>query len=114
MVVKVKWSMPCVENLVTTYTFDGDGRAYLKMTFRNPLFRMPRFGFTMSLAEGYENMVLLGRGPHENYCDRQRAADFGLYVGNEKLSGTTISIRRKTATIPLLNVLPWTAMTNTP
>ena len=85
VVVKVKWSMPCVENLVTTYTFDGDGRAYLKMTFRNPLFRMPRFGFTMSLAEGYENMVLLGRGPHENYCDRQRAADFGLYVGNEKL-----------------------------
>ncbi len=84
-VVKVKWHMPFVRGLRTVYTFDGDGRVGMKMSFRNPLFRMPRYGFTFTTAEGYEKMAFLGKGPHENYCDRARSANFGLYGGKESL-----------------------------
>ncbi len=40
---------------------------------------MPRFGMTLALPEGYENLTWFGRGPHENYSDRKESAFVGVY-----------------------------------
>ena len=42
---------------------------------------IPRFGMTFSLPAGYENLSWFGRGPHENYIDRNTSAFVGLYHG---------------------------------
>jgi len=35
---------------------------------------MPRFGFRFSMPGSFENLSWFGRGPHENYCDRNTSA----------------------------------------
>ena len=42
---------------------------------------LPRIGVKMATAPGFENLTWLGRGPHENYCDRNASAFVGLYKG---------------------------------
>ncbi|MCX6238232.1 MAG: DUF4981 domain-containing protein [Bacteroidia bacterium] len=45
---------------------------------------IPRMGMNLQLAREYENMQWLGRGPQENYCDRNSGALVGLYNGKVK------------------------------
>ena len=40
---------------------------------------MPRIGVVAVLAPGFEQLSYFGRGPWENYSDRNRSAQFGLY-----------------------------------
>ncbi len=40
---------------------------------------LPRVGMKLALPAGYENVQWLGRGPHENYIDRNASAMVGLY-----------------------------------
>jgi beta-galactosidase len=40
---------------------------------------VPRFGMNMVLPEGYEQLKFFGRGPHENYIDRNCSSQVGLY-----------------------------------
>ena len=40
---------------------------------------MPRFGMHMILHPSFENVTWFGRGPFDNYCDRQAAAAVDLY-----------------------------------
>jgi beta-galactosidase len=40
---------------------------------------IPRLGMMMVLPEGYENVTWFGRGPWENYVDRNTAAFVDLY-----------------------------------
>jgi len=40
---------------------------------------LPRLGMDMTLPVGFENVEWLGRGPHENYQDRNSGAAVGLY-----------------------------------
>ena len=42
---------------------------------------LPRLGLTMSLPVGFEQFSWFGRGPHENYIDRNKGAAVGLYQG---------------------------------
>ena len=44
---------------------------------------MPRFGMRMAMPVEFDNLKFFGRGPHENYCDRNRGAFIGLY--NDKV-----------------------------
>ncbi len=37
---------------------------------------------TFSVPAGYENLSWFGRGPHENYIDRNTSAFVGLYKGS--------------------------------
>jgi beta-galactosidase len=43
---------------------------------------LPRLGFQMSLPEGFEQITWYGRGPHENYVDRNSGAPVGVYSGS--------------------------------
>jgi beta-galactosidase len=45
---------------------------------------IPRMGMTIQLAREYENMQWYGRGPQENYWDRNTGALVGLYTGKVK------------------------------
>ncbi|MDF1548496.1 MAG: glycoside hydrolase family 2 TIM barrel-domain containing protein [Bacteroidales bacterium] len=40
---------------------------------------MPRFGMRMAITKAYKNVEYFGRGPHENYCDRNSSAFVGKY-----------------------------------
>ena len=42
---------------------------------------LPRIGLQMTVPGGYEQFTWYGRGPHENYVDRNYGAQVGLYSG---------------------------------
>jgi len=56
---------------------------HFKATAQN-LPEIPRMGMNLQLSREYENMQWLGRGPQENYSDRNTGALVGLYSGKVK------------------------------
>lgn len=67
---------------VTTQLLLGAGQFQLGFRIkrlRDDLPDLPRFGFEMALAPGFEELAWLGRGPWESYPDRKAAARLGLY-----------------------------------
>ena len=64
------------------YTVYGNGTADVAATFHAPgNFNLPRLGLTATLSPALENVDWFGRGPIENYTDRQAAAFIGRYSG---------------------------------
>jgi hypothetical protein len=67
-----------------TYTVYGSGdiqvEAHIIPAADLPF--LPRLGFQMSLPEGFEQFTWYGRGPHENYSDRNNGAPVGVYSGS--------------------------------
>nr|WP_315824441.1 beta-galactosidase small subunit [Paraflavitalea speifideiaquila] len=97
--------LPVTVSLVLTgidvpYTIDyfiqNDGAirvtAAIDMTGRD-LPELPRFGMRMILPARYGNLRYYGRGPWENYGDRNTAAFIGLYAGEVKDQSTRSYIR---------------------
>jgi beta-galactosidase len=67
---------------ITEYTIKGNGEIFVKNTYtpgEKKFIELPRFGMTLVLNPGYDNMKWFGRGPFENYQDRYTAAFVGLY-----------------------------------
>lgn len=52
---------------------------YKKGSMNTP--EMPRFGMIMTLNNQYDNLTYYGRGPWENYSDRNNASHIGIYSG---------------------------------
>jgi beta-galactosidase/beta-glucuronidase len=65
----------------TTYSIYGDGEILLenRLQAEANLPVLPRVGLVMTLPPGFEQLTWFGRGPHENYPDRQEGAAVGLY-----------------------------------
>jgi beta-galactosidase len=68
------------------YTIYGDGsiavdNAVLPQGRKIPLARM---GVRLQLDKSFDEFTYLGRGPMENYSDRKRGSDFGLYSSTVK------------------------------
>lgn len=64
------------------YTMTADGALTVNVTYKagaNELPEMPRFGMIMSLNKEFDNFAYYGRGPWENYADRNTASFIGLY-----------------------------------
>ncbi len=63
------------------YTIRGDGQIAVKNTFTPQGERIPlaRIGVRMELDQRLNQFTYLGRGPMENYTDRMRGSDVGLY-----------------------------------
>ena len=66
------------------YTVRGDGGVLVETAFtpRGDAARlpeMPRVGVKMALPPGFERVAWFGRGPHENYADRNGSAFVGRY-----------------------------------
>ncbi len=64
-----------------SYTIAGDGSIAVKNKFVPTGDRIPlaRIGVRMMLNKSYDRFTYLGRGPMENYSDRDRGSDVGLY-----------------------------------
>jgi beta-galactosidase len=65
------------------YTVYGSGDVVVEntITVSENLPPLPRVGVKMTLPAGYERFAWFGRGPHENYVDRNAGAAVGLYSG---------------------------------
>lgn len=64
------------------YSLTSDGALEIVPSFKkgnNMLPEMPRFGMIFSLKNDLENLDYYGRGPLENYSDRNTAAFKGIY-----------------------------------
>jgi len=64
------------------YTMTADGALAVNVSYKagaNELPEMPRFGMIMSLNKEFDNFAYYGRGPWENYSDRNDASFIGLY-----------------------------------
>lgn len=59
----------------------GDVLVESTVTASEDLPPLPRVGLTMVLPAGFERYAWYGRGPHENYIDRNYGAAVGLYQG---------------------------------
>lgn len=67
-----------------TYRFSGEGYLDVNVEFlpgNDTLPLMPRMGVSLVLGKQFDNMEWFGRGPHENYIDRNTSAYVGLYKG---------------------------------
>ncbi|MDR2475467.1 MAG: DUF4981 domain-containing protein [Bacteroidales bacterium] len=65
-----------------TYTFMPNGTLKVKASYhagRDNLPELPRFGMQMQLASQYDTFSYYGRGPWENYSDRNTSSFIGLY-----------------------------------
>jgi beta-galactosidase len=67
--------------LKTVWTIRGGGSVEMENDFTpfGELPLLPRVGITLRLANDFENIRWLGRGPWENYSDREASADVGVW-----------------------------------
>ncbi len=65
-----------------TYTIYGTGDVVVANRIRadKRLPDLPRVGLTLTLLPGFERFTWFGRGPHENYIDRNTGAAIGRYA----------------------------------
>ncbi|HEX2949898.1 MAG TPA: glycoside hydrolase family 2 TIM barrel-domain containing protein [Armatimonadota bacterium] len=66
-----------------TYTLYGSGDLLIE-THVDPLAELPhlpRLGLQFAMPDGFTRFAWYGRGPHENYVDRQQSAPIGIYHG---------------------------------
>ncbi|WP_159523799.1 glycoside hydrolase family 2 TIM barrel-domain containing protein [Sunxiuqinia indica] len=64
------------------YTMNGDGSLKVDVNYNagsDDLPDMPRFGMVVRLSGDYDQFAYYGRGPWENYNDRNSAASLGIY-----------------------------------
>jgi beta-galactosidase len=68
------------------YTVSGDGtiKAENSVTASDPKLVIARMGVRMFLDKKYDQVSFYGRGPMENYADRKRGFDVGLYKSTVK------------------------------
>ncbi len=86
ILVKTIFKLPAVElkyELNYRVFWDGEieilGRFFPLENTEKVLPELPRFGLTMELPLQFENVKWYGRGPHENYSDRNDSAFVGVY-----------------------------------
>lgn len=67
----------------TRYQISGNGnvKVEVEMNAERSLPSMPRFGMNTQIAKSFDQMSFYGRGPFENYSDRNLSADIGIYSG---------------------------------
>ncbi len=67
----------------TTYAIYADGVIQVSHEILSQgLSQLPRLGVTFTMPKAFDTLTWLGRGPHENYVDRKRSANVGLYRGS--------------------------------
>jgi beta-galactosidase len=74
-----------VASYATSYTVLGSGDIIVENTFDKASAQLPellRFGMNLELPRAFDRIAWYGRGPFENYWDRNTAADVGRYAGS--------------------------------
>lgn len=92
VVVKLSFDLPGLQGETigsdeSVYTIYGDGEIEVVNKYTALVADLPEIpvvGMNLQLAREYENMEWFGRGPQENYCDRNTGALVGRYGGKVK------------------------------
>lgn len=68
-------------NVSVTYTFSGSGviKVDYALNVKPGLPNIPKVGMQLCTAPSYQQITYFGRGPMENYTDRNYGTDIGLY-----------------------------------
>ena len=82
--VEAKFEMPDVKaELTMTYTLTEDGeiivRQQLKTDKEAKISQMFRYGMQLQMPKKFDEVKYYGRGPVENYCDRNSSEFIGVY-----------------------------------
>lgn len=87
-IIDVDYFLPEIEaDYYINYEINGKGEikvtSYMEPAGKeNP--NLPRFGMSLALNENYDQLSWFGRGPHENYQDRNASAMVGFYQSDVK------------------------------
>jgi beta-galactosidase len=82
VVMKVHYLLTDIQSSYTIqYKVDGNGDVTVRCSIdiANYLPELPRFGMRMMLADGFKDLEYYGRGPYENYSDRNTASFINNY-----------------------------------
>jgi beta-galactosidase len=79
-----KSSFTINHNVVYTISGDGSIKAENSVTSSDPKQVVARMGVRMFLDKQFDQVAYFGRGPMENYADRKRGSDVGVYSGMVK------------------------------
>lgn len=77
--VHVKWKASFTKRVETVYTVYPDGRIDTAFTATATVFDFTRAGLCMQLPASLGQVTYYGKGPHENYIDRNTGARLGVY-----------------------------------
>lgn len=82
-IVEYKYSFPMKEDVKVslTYKAHGDGKIEVKLSYDGyeGLPEIPEFGVITKLTPVLDTQTWYGRGPAENYCDRNNGYKLGVY-----------------------------------
>jgi beta-galactosidase len=73
----------CRGDVKTVYAVNGLGEITVTHSL-TPSKNMYRIGMQMALKKQYDKLTWYGKGPHENYIDRNSGAKIGVYSGKVK------------------------------
>ncbi|MEP0266558.1 glycoside hydrolase family 2 TIM barrel-domain containing protein [Dokdonia sp.] len=86
-IVTIDYLLPRVETTFQSiYTISGNGIIHIKNTLTPSNYKgdIPRIGMRMQLEKKYKNLTYYGRGPWENYQDRNSSAFVDVYTSKVK------------------------------
>lgn len=81
-VLHVVYDLPAGNRYLVDYTFTGYGMMKTDITFtpaKEGTAELPRVGMRMRFPAEFHNINYLGRGPEENYCDRNHGTFLDIY-----------------------------------
>lgn len=81
-IVSELWMEDIASTYFITYTIFADGKTCVDIKWtagRDNLPEIPRFGMQMRLSNDFDLFTYYGRGPWENYSDRNTASFLGIY-----------------------------------
>ena len=86
VLVRSQFNLPDVEGTLSIdYLIDAGGQVevnYKLNLSEKATPEIPRVGMTMELFKSFDQLTYFGRGPHENYRDRNSSAHVGLYTSS--------------------------------
>ncbi len=85
VLIKSAYSLPQTSSIVElNYFINGNGelnvRMHLNIDRKKEQPMLPRFGMEIILEKDFSDLKYYGRGPHENYIDRNYSSQVGLYT----------------------------------
>ncbi|WP_370476761.1 glycoside hydrolase family 2 TIM barrel-domain containing protein [Tamlana flava] len=96
VMVSTTFHIPKIDgNVSIAYTIKGNGQIDVNYSFeakKEDLPEIPRIGLKLQLPKEFDNLSYYGRGPWENYIDRNTAAFVGLY--NSKVADQYVAYNR--------------------
>lgn len=110
MEVEVPHRQKVVVPYVIKYTIYADGAIDVDASFSTGQeFSLPRLGLIASMSPMLENIKWYGRGPHENYVDRESSAYFGVY---ENTVDGMVENYQRSQTMANRGDIRWMTLTN--